>query len=365
MGAGGARAARRSRRRGWRTTTTCSRSAAAWSATSRASAPRPTSAACPSCSCRRRSSRRSTPPTAARPGVDLPEGKNYAGAYHQPAAVLADPTVLATLPAAELAAGWAEVIKTALIAGGPLWDRVRGPRAIVDADLVLACARTKLAVVAEDERDQGRRQVLNLGHTVGHGDRDRDGLRALPPRRGGRPRAARGADALRPAGAARRGRARCWRRTGCRRRSTPPSTTPPCSPRCSATRSGAAAASASCSSRRRATSGPGAPWSPTTSRALWESWRREEPRGRAARRQPRRARPPPGRALRRPDVRAARVPRSSSSRASSGWRRTSSSPTTRASSSRSCTRPSTTPTRCCSTRARGRTTRGRCATRSS
>jgi shikimate kinase / 3-dehydroquinate synthase len=101
-------------------------------------------------------------------GVDLPEGKNYAGAYHQPAAVLADPAVLATLPAAELAAGWAEVIKTALIAGGPLWERVRDPQAQVDADLVLACARTKLAVVAEDERDEGRRQVLNLGHTVGH-----------------------------------------------------------------------------------------------------------------------------------------------------------------------------------------------------
>jgi shikimate kinase / 3-dehydroquinate synthase len=101
-------------------------------------------------------------------GVDLPEGKNYAGAYHQPAAVLADPAVLATLPGPELAAGWAEVIKTALIAGGPLWERVRHPRADVDADLVLACARTKLAVVAEDERDAGRRQVLNLGHTVGH-----------------------------------------------------------------------------------------------------------------------------------------------------------------------------------------------------
>ena len=101
-------------------------------------------------------------------GVDLPEGKNYAGAYHQPAAVLADPAVLATLPPAELAAGWAEVIKTALIAGGPLWERVRRPDAEIDADLVLACARTKLAVVAQDERDQSRRQVLNLGHTLGH-----------------------------------------------------------------------------------------------------------------------------------------------------------------------------------------------------
>jgi shikimate kinase/3-dehydroquinate synthase len=101
-------------------------------------------------------------------GVDLPEGKNYAGAYHQPAAVLADPGMLATLPPAELAAGWAEVVKTALIAGGPLWERVRRGDAPADGDLVLACARTKLRVVAQDERDDGRRQVLNLGHTVGH-----------------------------------------------------------------------------------------------------------------------------------------------------------------------------------------------------
>jgi shikimate kinase/3-dehydroquinate synthase len=100
-------------------------------------------------------------------GVDLPEGKNYAGAYHQPAAVMVDPSTMATLPQAELAAGWAEVIKTALIAGGPLWERVRGG-APLDRDLVLACARTKLAVVAGDERDAGRRQILNLGHTVGH-----------------------------------------------------------------------------------------------------------------------------------------------------------------------------------------------------
>jgi shikimate kinase/3-dehydroquinate synthase len=101
-------------------------------------------------------------------GVDLPQGKNYAGAYHQPAAVFADPSALATLPREELAAGWAEVVKTALIAGGPLWERVRRNEAEPDAELVLACARTKLAVVAQDERDAGRRQVLNLGHTVGH-----------------------------------------------------------------------------------------------------------------------------------------------------------------------------------------------------
>jgi shikimate kinase/3-dehydroquinate synthase len=100
-------------------------------------------------------------------GVDLPEGKNYVGAFHQPSAVIVDPSVLATLPAEEAAAGYVEVVKTALIAGGPLWARVRAG-GDPDDDVILGCLRTKLAVVAEDERDDGRRQVLNLGHTVGH-----------------------------------------------------------------------------------------------------------------------------------------------------------------------------------------------------
>ena len=60
-----------------------------------------------------------------------------------------------------------EVLKTALIAGGALWERVAAG-ADLDEQTILACARTKLAVVAADERDAGRRQVLNLGHTVGH-----------------------------------------------------------------------------------------------------------------------------------------------------------------------------------------------------
>jgi shikimate kinase/3-dehydroquinate synthase len=101
-------------------------------------------------------------------GVDLPEGKNYVGAYHQPAAVLADPAVLSTLPQEELAAGWAEVVKTALIAGGGLWKRVRHGEPAPDRNLIVSCARTTLGVVAADERDGGRRQALNLGHTVGH-----------------------------------------------------------------------------------------------------------------------------------------------------------------------------------------------------
>jgi shikimate kinase / 3-dehydroquinate synthase len=100
-------------------------------------------------------------------GVDLPEAKNYVGAYHQPVAVLTDPGLLETLPRPELAAGYAEVLKTAIIAGGWLWDRVAagGP---VDDDVIVGCVRTKLRVVAADERDGGARQALNLGHTVGH-----------------------------------------------------------------------------------------------------------------------------------------------------------------------------------------------------
>jgi shikimate kinase/3-dehydroquinate synthase len=104
-------------------------------------------------------------------GVDLPEAKNYVGAYHMPSAVLADTRTLATLPDAELAAGFAEVLKTALIAGGGLWERVR----VLDgldpdelSEVIFDCARTKLDVVAADERDTGRRAVLNLGHTIGH-----------------------------------------------------------------------------------------------------------------------------------------------------------------------------------------------------
>jgi shikimate kinase/3-dehydroquinate synthase len=101
-------------------------------------------------------------------GVDLPEAKNYVGAYHQPAAVITDPAMLRTLPREEIAAGYAEVVKTALIAGGSLWERVRAGADPTDPEVIAACALTKLRVVGEDERDAGRRQVLNLGHTVGH-----------------------------------------------------------------------------------------------------------------------------------------------------------------------------------------------------
>ncbi len=101
-------------------------------------------------------------------GVDLEQAKNYVGAYHQPQAVIADPEALATLPEAELAAGYAEVVKTALIAGGRLWELIRDGAQPTDPTVIAACAQTKLRIVARDERDGGPRQVLNLGHTVGH-----------------------------------------------------------------------------------------------------------------------------------------------------------------------------------------------------
>jgi shikimate kinase/3-dehydroquinate synthase len=104
-------------------------------------------------------------------GVDLPEGKNYAGAYHLPAAVIADTEALASLPTEEMAAGFVEVLKTGLLAGGELWERVQAIDSLDPAaldDVVFACARHKCEVVAADERDSGLRATLNLGHTVGH-----------------------------------------------------------------------------------------------------------------------------------------------------------------------------------------------------
>jgi shikimate kinase/3-dehydroquinate synthase len=76
--------------------------------------------------------------------------------------------MLKTLPAQELAAGYAEVVKTALIAGGELWQKVRHGADPATPEIVTACAHAKLRIVARDERDGGLRQVLNLGHTVGH-----------------------------------------------------------------------------------------------------------------------------------------------------------------------------------------------------
>ncbi|HVQ41636.1 MAG TPA: 3-dehydroquinate synthase family protein, partial [Vicinamibacterales bacterium] len=108
-------------------------------------------------------------------GVNLPAGKNLAGAFHAPALVLVDPTLLRTLPPREFRAGLYEVIKYGVIASRPLFDRVarsleqintQEPRVL--GGVILDCCRLKADVVQRDEREDGPRRILNFGHTVGH-----------------------------------------------------------------------------------------------------------------------------------------------------------------------------------------------------
>jgi 3-dehydroquinate synthase len=108
-------------------------------------------------------------------GVNLPQGKNLVGAFHQPVAVIADTDTLATLPPRELAAGLAEVVKYAALgdAGFFDWLEANAPAlAAGDATAlrhaIAACVRHKAAIVARDEREGGERALLNLGHTFGH-----------------------------------------------------------------------------------------------------------------------------------------------------------------------------------------------------
>jgi 3-dehydroquinate synthetase len=93
--------------------------------------------------------------------VDLPEAKNLVGAFHWPARTIVDPALLATLPEAERLNGMAEVVKTGLLAGEPLWE-------LADEDLVRRCAAYKAALCLRDPHDRGPRHALNLGHTFGH-----------------------------------------------------------------------------------------------------------------------------------------------------------------------------------------------------
>jgi shikimate kinase / 3-dehydroquinate synthase len=105
-------------------------------------------------------------------GVDLAAGKNLVGAFHQPRLVLSDLGFLTTLPARELTSGMAEVVKAGLIADAPLFERLEHapvPLPVpVLAEVIAAAVRVKVAVVTIDERDGGRRAILNFGHTLGH-----------------------------------------------------------------------------------------------------------------------------------------------------------------------------------------------------
>ena len=103
-------------------------------------------------------------------GVNLPEGKNLVGAFWQPAAVLCDTEALRSLPAREWSSGRGEMAKYAFLGDG-LIERGRPGASILGLPLdeqVATCAAIKAAVVAEDERESGRRMVLNYGHTLAH-----------------------------------------------------------------------------------------------------------------------------------------------------------------------------------------------------
>ena len=107
--------------------------------------------------------------------IDTPRGKNLIGAFHQPRLVLADLDVLATLPARELACGYAEIIKYGLLGDFSFFEWLEtNVHAVLDRDvdaLVRAVGRSvemKAEIVAEDEKEAGRRALLNLGHTFGH-----------------------------------------------------------------------------------------------------------------------------------------------------------------------------------------------------
>jgi len=93
--------------------------------------------------------------------VNLPEGKNLVGAFHWPERTAIDPALLGTLPESERRGGMAEVVKTGLLAGEPLWE-------LPDDELVRRCAAYKAAVCLRDPYERGERAVLNLGHTFAH-----------------------------------------------------------------------------------------------------------------------------------------------------------------------------------------------------
>jgi 3-dehydroquinate synthase len=111
-------------------------------------------------------------------GVDTRAGKNLVGAFHHPALVLADPTLLGTLPVEQLRNGIAEAIKHAVIASAPdfVWlatnadaiVRPGGPSAAMAEHIVRRNVQIKVDIVARDEREAGVRKILNFGHTIGH-----------------------------------------------------------------------------------------------------------------------------------------------------------------------------------------------------
>ena len=304
-------------------------------------------------------------------GVDLPEGKNYAGAYHLPAAVIADTVDPGQPSEEELAAGFVEVLKTGLLAGGELWERVRS----IDRLEPEAPRRRRLRLrplqVRGRRRRRARRRAARAcstsatrsatrsrrraataryrhGEAVGLGllaalrlseaPELRDEVEAIlaPPRAAGR---------ARPGDRRRRGARRpAARQEADRRRASASS----CSP------SRASPARARSSIRIRS----GRPWRSCANDHV------PQPRRRPARRQLRRARAARPRGLRRALAQRAGDEDQAAGRASWAWKRSSSRPTPRASSPNTCTGRRSWPTRRWSTPAPGPTTAARSPTRS-
>jgi 3-dehydroquinate synthase len=119
-------------------------------------------------------------------GVNLPQGKNLVGVFHQPLAVICDVSLLDGLPDAELRAGLAEVIKYGFISDPELLSLIEsGAAKIFDRDrptlidIVVRCAAAKASVVSADERDMGTRMRLNYGHTFAHAIENAAGYRGI------------------------------------------------------------------------------------------------------------------------------------------------------------------------------------------
>ena len=101
-------------------------------------------------------------------GVDLPAGKNLAGAFHPPLMTISDPDLLRTLPGIEFRSGLAEVIKAGVIADPELFEMIEHGSGDL-GEMIRRALRVKVEVVIEDPFEAGRRAALNLGHTIGHG----------------------------------------------------------------------------------------------------------------------------------------------------------------------------------------------------
>ncbi len=100
--------------------------------------------------------------------VDLPEGKNLVGVFHQPSLVLCDISTLKTLPDSVFADGMAEAIKTGILRGEDLFNLCENYDKSNLATIISKCIEYKAGVVERDETEQGERKLLNLGHTAGH-----------------------------------------------------------------------------------------------------------------------------------------------------------------------------------------------------